>query len=56
VLKNYERLEYEIQALYTDFMPKEESDSDFEEADTFTSRDLRDKTFFFKRHEKTCTE
>jgi hypothetical protein len=37
-------------------MPQEESDSDVDEPETFTSKDLRDKTFFFKRAEKKCTE
>ena len=56
MLLNYDRLEYEIKALYDDFHPKEECDSDEDEPDTFTSKDLRDHRFHFKKHEKKCTE
>lgn len=54
VLINKERSEYEMKAMYQDTLPLEESDSEYEDPDIFTSKDLR-HNLKFKRHVKRFT-
>ena len=54
MLVDEERGEYELRALYDDVIPLEESESEFEEPDVYTSKELRAKPKF-PRHSKRFT-